>query len=403
MNVLVVNCGSSSIKYSLIRMKPDGEAGNVLASGLVERIGEKASRIHQKVGETKESREVHAPDHQAAFGLMIEELTQGAVAVISGPKEIDAVGHRVVHGAEQFTESRRIDDEVVRAIDACVPLAPLHNPPNLTGIRAAMALMPDVPHVAVFDTAFHQTIEPHAFLYAIPYDLYSKHRIRRYGFHGTSHRYVAAAAARMLGRKAEETNVITAHLGNGCSITAVGAGKSVDTSMGLTPLEGLVMGTRSGDIDPAIVFHLVRSLGMSADEVDALLNRKSGLLGVSGVSNDMRELLGAVKEGNKRAALAMEIFVYRLKKYIGAYTAALGRVDALVFTGGIGENNALIREKSCAGLDGLGYALDPSRNESSDRGPRDIAAPGSPRRILVIPTDEEGTIAHDTAVIARQK
>ncbi|KPJ74493.1 MAG: acetate kinase, partial [Planctomycetes bacterium DG_20] len=257
------------------------------------------------------------------------------------------------------------------------------------------------PHVGVFDTAFHQTLPPHAFLYAVPYDLYTGHGIRRYGFHGTSHRYVSEAAAEMLGRPPAEVNVITAHLGNGCSITAVQGGASVDTSLGMTPLEGLVMGTRSGDIDPAIVFHLMRKLGMDADEVDDLLNRRSGLLGLSGVSNDMREVLRAAEAGSDRAHLAIEVFCYRLKKYVGAYTVVLGRVDALVFTGGIGENSADIRSRTCAGLERLGYVLDAGRNAADSRAPRDVAAADSPIRILVIPTDEEALIARDTARMAR--
>jgi acetate kinase len=398
-NVLVVNCGSSSIKYSLFRMK-DHESGEVLASGLVEKIGEPASRLLHQAGPSKDEQDVSAPDHQAAFRLMIRALAEGPAAVIAGPRDIQAVGHRVVHGAERFTGSCLIDAEVLRALEDCVPLAPLHNPPNLIGIRAAMALMPDVPQVGVFDTAFHQTLPAAAFLYAIPHDLYAKHRIRRYGFHGTSHRYVTEAAARVLGRPLEDTNLITCHLGNGCSATAVRGGKSVDTSMGMTPLEGLVMGTRSGDVDPALAFHLVRALGMSVDEVDDLLNRRSGLLGVSGVSNDMREVIGAAEAGHSRAALAIEIFCYRLKKYLGAYTAVLGRVDAVVFTGGIGENSPLIRERTCRGLDALGYVLDPARNAAAGRGPRDLATAGSPKRILVIPTDEETMIARDTARIA---
>jgi len=399
-NVLVVNCGSSSIKYSLYRMGEDG-AADVLASGGVEKIGEAGSRLqHQAAGRT-DARDVAAPDHEAAFALMIRALAEVPGAVISGPADIDAVGHRVVHGAEGFTGSRRIDDDVLAALEACVPLAPLHNPPNLTGIRAARRLMPGVPHVGVFDTAFHQTLEPHAFLYAIPYDLYAEHRIRRYGFHGTSHRYVAEAAAARLGRPPAEANLITAHLGNGCSVTAVRGGKSVDTSMGLTPLEGLVMGTRSGDVDAAVVFHLIRALGMAADEVDALLNRRSGLLGVSGVSNDMRDVARAAAEGHARADLAIRLFCYRLKKYIGAYTAVLGRVDALVFTGGIGENAALIRERTCEGLEPLGYVLDQAKN-AAGRGPRDLATPDSPKRILVIPTDEELMIARDTARLAAE-
>jgi acetate kinase len=397
-NVLVVNCGSSSIKYALFRMR-DAEEAAVLASGLVEKIGEAASRLHHQAGDAEETSEVQAPDHRAAFGLMIRALVEGPAAVIAGPAEIGAVGHRLVHGAEQFTESVRIDAKVIEAIEACVPLAPLHNPPNLIGIRAAMALMPGVPQVGVFDTAFHQTMAPPAFLYAIPYDLYATHRIRRYGFHGTSHRYVTGAAARFLGKPLAETNVITAHLGNGCSITAVRGGRSVDTSMGLTPLEGLVMGTRSGDVDPALTFHLIRALGMTVDQVDAVLNRQSGLLGLSGVSNDMREVLRAAGEGDRRARLALDIFSYRLKKYVGAYTAVLGRVDALVFTGGIGENAPRVREGVCQGLETLGYVMDAARNTAAGGGPRDLATPESPKRILVIPTDEEALIARDTARI----
>jgi acetate kinase len=399
-NVLVVNCGSSSIKYSLYRMD-NSKSQAVMASGLVEKIGEKTSRLKHKANGSETVSDVRAGDHQAAFGLMIQALAEGPGAVISGPAEIQAVGHRVVHGGEQFSESARIDDKVIKAIEACVPLAPLHNPPNLTGIRAAMALMPTVPHVAVFDTAFHESLPRHAFLYAIPYDLYAQHRIRRYGFHGTSHRYVTEAAARMLKRPLDQTNVITCHLGNGCSMAAVLGGKSVDTSMGLTPLEGMVMGTRSGDIDPALVFHMVRTLGLSVDQVDNLLNRKSGLLGVSGISNDMRELKAASDSGNERARLAIEIFCYRIRKYIGAYTAALGRVDALVFTGGIGENNAAIRAQACQDLDGMGYVIDPAANEAPSRAARDVATAASPKRVLVIPTDEEGMIARDTAAIAQ--
>ena len=398
MNVLVVNCGSSSIKYSLYRMK-DHAAGEVLASGIVEKIGDPPSRLRHKAGEKADNRDVPAPDHRAAFAVMMQALAEGPAAVVAGPGEIQAVGHRVVHGGERFTGSVRVDADVIKALEDFSTLAPLHNPPNLVGLREAMRLMPDVPHVAVFDTAFHQTLPVRAYLYALPYDLYTRHRIRRYGFHGTSHRYVTEAAARFLGLPLGQTNVITAHLGNGCSMTAVACGKSVDTSMGMTPLEGLVMGTRSGDVDPALTFHLIRALGMTADQVDNLLNRESGLLGISGVSNDMREVVDAAK-GNARADLAIGIFCYRIKKYIGAYTAVLGRVDALVFTGGIGENAAGIRERTCRGLEPLGYVLDGPRNTAAARGPRDVAADGSPHRILVIPTDEEMMIARDTARIA---
>ena len=399
MNVLVVNCGSSSIKYSLMRIH-NGESGDVLASGIIEKIGNPPSRLRHKAADKADTRDVQAPDHRAAFALLMQALSEGPAAVISGPAEIQAVGHRVVHGAERFTGSVRVDADVIKALEDFSSLAPLHNPPNLVGIREAMRLMPGVPHVAVFDTAFHQTLPARAFLYALPYDLYAKHRIRRYGFHGTSHRYVTEVAARVLGKPLGETNVITCHLGNGCSMTAVSGGKSVDTSMGMTPLEGLVMGTRCGDLDPGLLFHLIRSLGKTPDEIDSLLNRESGLLGVSGVSNDMREVVGAAAAGNPRADLALEIFCYRLKKYIGAYTAVLGRVDALVFTGGIGENSAVIRERTCRGLEAMGYALDAARNTALARGPRDVGADGSPHRILVIPTDEELLIARDTARIA---
>jgi len=398
-NILVVNCGSSSIKYSLFRMR-DSQPAEVLASGLVERIGDAASRLVPTVAGQAEKRPVEAHSHADAFALMVRELTAGPRAVVASLGDIDAVGHRVVHGAERFRESVRITDETIHAIEANVDLAPLHNPPNLVGIRAAMAAMPDVPHVAVFDTAFHQTLSPSAFLYAIPYDLYTDHRVRRYGFHGTSHRFVTLAAARLLDRSPETVNLITCHLGNGCSVTAVRDGQSIDTSMGLTPLEGLVMGTRCGDVDPALVFHLQRALGMDVAAIDALLNRKSGLLGISGVSNDMREVTRNAKEGNERAALAIEIFCYRLKKYIGAYTAVLGRVDALVFTGGIGENAAHVRAQTCQGLEPMGYQLDVDKNGSGERGPRDLATAASPRHIFVIPTDEEAMIAQDAARIA---
>jgi acetate kinase len=398
-NVLVVNCGSSSIKYSLVRMH-NGESGDLVASGLVEKIGNPPSRLRHKAGAKSDDRDVKAPDHRAAFAVMMQALAEGPAAVIAGPGEIQAVGHRVVHGAERFTGSVRVDADVIKALEDFSSLAPLHNPPNLVGIREAMSLMPAAAHVAVFDTAFHQTLPVHAFLYALPYDLYAQHRIRRYGFHGTSHRYVTEVAARVLGRPLGETNVITCHLGNGCSMAAVAGGKSVDTSMGMTPLEGLVMGTRSGDVDPALVFHLIRALGMTPDQIDSMLNRQSGLLGISGVANDMREVVDAAAAGNPRADLALEIFCYRLKKYIGAYTAVLGRVDALVFTGGIGENSVTIRARTCRGLDAMGYVLDAASNAAPAHGPRDVSADGSPHRILVIPTDEEMMIARDTARIA---
>jgi len=400
-NILVVNCGSSSIKYSLFDADANARP-SILASGLVERIGEATSRLTHKAPGAADTRDVAAPDHEAAFHLMVEALTAGPGAVVAGPGEIEAVGHRVVHGGERFAESIRITDEVIEAIELFADLAPLHNPPNLTGIRAAIRLMPHVPHVAVFDTAFHQTLEPHAYLYALPYALYTEHAVRKYGFHGTSHRYVAQAATGMVGKPASEVNLITLHLGNGCSAAAVRGGECVDTSLGMTPLEGLVMGTRCGDVDPAIIFHLIRTLGMTVDEVDDLLNRRSGLLGVSGVSNDMREVTKAAKDGNERAALAIRIFCHRVRKYVGAYTAELGRVDALVFTGGIGENAAHIRQETCDGLAPLGYVLDAEANAAPGDGPRDVATADSPVRILVIPTDEEAMIARDTARLAAE-
>lgn len=399
MNVLVVNCGSSSLKYSLYRMG-EGREEQLLASGLVERIGRAESRLTCEAGEARDDRPVEAPDHDAAFAAVVEALTAGPAAVLDDLSGVDAVGHRVVHGAERFTESCRVDEEVVAAIEACVPLAPLHNPPNLVGIRAARERMPDVPHVAVFDTAFHQTLPSEAYLYAVPYELYAEHGVRRYGFHGTSHRYVAGEAAKLLGKGPEEANLITAHLGNGCSMTAVREGRSVDTSMGLTPLEGLVMGTRSGDVDPAIVFHLARAMKMDLEEIETLLNRESGLLGLSGVSNDMREVLAAAADGRERAELAVAIFCRRLRKYVGAYTAVLGHVDALVFTGGIGENAVPIRERTCRGLEPLGYVLDAEANAAEGDGPRSLSAEGSEKRVLVVPTDEEAMIARDTARIA---
>jgi len=414
--VLVVNCGSSSLKYSLFDIEPaeadpasgppgaagDGATapGRVLVSGIVERLGQPEPVHRHRAGGEETARPVSAPDHGAAFDLVLAALTEGPGAVLPGPDAVEAVGHRVVHGGERFAGSVRIDTEVIEAVEACADLAPLHNPPNLVGIRAAMTRIPHAVHVAVFDTAFHQTLEPEAFLYALPYELYRDHGVRRYGFHGTSHRYVSEVAVRMLGRPAETVNLITAHLGNGCSASAVRGGRCVDTSLGMTPLEGLVMGTRSGDIDPAIVFHLVRALGMTVDEVDDLLNRRSGLLGLSGISNDMREVLRAAEAGDERADLAVRIFCRRLRKYIGAYTAVLGRVDALVFTGGIGENAAPVRERTCRGLEPLGYVLDPAANAAPAEGPRDVAAADSSVRILVIPTDEEALIAREAARLA---
>jgi acetate kinase len=327
--------------------------------------------------------------------LILETLSQGHAGGIHDVRDIRAVGHRVVHGGEQFRGSARITDQVIQTIEQNADLAPLHNPPNLTGIRAAMAELPQAEQVACFDTAFHATIPETAYLYALPHELYERYRIRRYGFHGTSHFYVATRAAAMLGRDRQQTNCITCHLGNGCSITAVQHGCSIDTSMGLTPLEGLIMGTRSGDIDPAIAFYLADH-GFDLDTMNNLLNKRSGLLGVSGQSNDMRTLTEQAAAGNHRAKLAIDMFCYRLKKYIGAYCAVLGELHALVFTGGIGENAATVRAQTCHGLQPLGIHLDPVRNEDQATGERDVSAPESRVRVFVIPTDEEGVIAEET-------
>lgn len=392
--VLVVNSGSSSLKYQVV----DADDGRSLASGLVERIGSAGGRLrHTRDGEST-TRDVDAGDHGAAFAAMTE-----AFAAL-GPDLDDvglvAVGHRVVQGGARFGRPVEIDDDVEHVIDELADLAPLHNPANLQGIRAARRRFPDLPHVAVFDTAFHLTIPPHAHTYAIDAEVARTHRIRRYGFHGTSHAYVSREAARVLGRDPADVNVIVLHLGNGASAAAVRGGVSVDTSMGLTPLEGLVMGTRSGDIDPAVVVHLVRHAGMDVDEVDDLLNKRSGLLGLSG-RQDMRDLVAAAEDGDEAAVLALDVYCYRVRSYLGAYTAALGRVDAVVFTAGVGENSAPVRARSLAGLQALGIELDEEANAAPGRGARDVATSGSRVRVLVVPTDEELEIARQTvAVIA---
>lgn len=398
MKILVVNCGSSSIKYQLFEM-PDGV---VLARGLLERIGEAECVLsHQVDGRQTEIRKV-VPDHREGLDLVVKTLLDGEVGAIEDVSEISAVGHRVVHGGERFTESTLITDEVLQAIRTYCHLAPLHNPPNLTGIEAAMSLLPNVPQVAVFDTAFHQTIPPKAYLYALPFEFYEKHRIRRYGFHGTSHRYVSQRAADVLGRSPDRLNLITCHLGNGCSITAVQDGKSIDTSMGFTPLEGVIMGTRSGDLDPAIIPFLVEEEHLTVEEVHTMLNKRSGLLGVSGVSNDMREVQQGAEGGNGRAQLALEMFAYRIRKYIGAYAAVLGRLDTLVFTGGIGENAYRVRAAVCEHMEVLGIQLDGARNRAEEKGERIISHAEAPVKVLIIPTDEEAMIAQDTLEIARK-
>lgn len=393
MKVLVLNCGSSSIRYKLFDM-PEGQAS---AGGLLERIGESSSVLRHTSAGREVRREGRVPDHKEGLSWVVRALMDPEHGAIREPSEIDAVGHRVVHGGERFTGSVLVTPEVLEAIREFSTLAPLHNPPNLMGIEAAGDLLPHAPQVAVFDTAFHGTMPRYAYLYAIPYEYYEKYHIRRYGFHGTSHRYVTLRAAQILGRPLEELRLITCHLGNGCSMAAVKGGRSVDTSMGFTPLEGLVMGTRSGDVDPAIIPFLGRREGLSADEVEKVLNRRSGLLGLSGISNDMREVERAAEGGDERAKLALEVFAYRVKKYIGAYIAVLGGLDALVFTAGIGENSYRMRERICEGLEVFGIALDHRRNRRTvGRREEDISREGSPVRVLVVPTDEELLIAEDT-------
>ncbi len=390
--VLVLNSGSSSVKYQLLDMRDSRR----LAVGLVERIGEENSRLkHTPLTTGGASRERTGPiaDHEAALKAVAEELAADGLGLDSA--ELAAIGHRVVHGGQSFTEPTVIDDTVLAEIERLIPVAPLHNPANLTGIRTARALRPDLPQVAVFDTAFHTTMPESAARYAIDVETADAHRIRRYGFHGTSHAYVSRATAELLGKGPSEVNVIVLHLGNGASASAVEGGRCVDTSMGLTPLEGLVMGTRSGDMDPAVIFHLMRVGGMSTDEIDTLLNKKSGLIGLCG-DNDMREIRRRIDEGDERAKLAFDIYIHRLKKYIGAYYAVLGRVDAVAFTAGVGENAAPVREAALAGLAGLGLAVDGDLNAVRGDEPRLISPAGARVAVAVVPTDEELEIAAQT-------
>ncbi|MFE5741492.1 acetate kinase [Streptomyces celluloflavus] len=390
--VLVLNSGSSSVKYQLLDMTD----GTRLALGLVERIGEETSRLsHTPLvsGGAKREHEGPIADHEAALKAVATELAADGLGLDS--PELAAIGHRVVHGGLKFTVPTVIDDAVLAEIERLVPVAPLHNPANITGIRTAQALRPDLPQVAVFDTAFHTTMPEYAARYAIDVATADAHRIRRYGFHGTSHAYVSRQTAALLGKDPAETNVIVLHLGNGASASAVAGGRCMDTSMGLTPLEGLVMGTRSGDIDPAVTFHLKRVAGMSADEIDVLLNQKSGLLGLCG-DNDMREIRRRIEEGDERAQLAFDIYIHRLKKYIGAYTAVLGHVDAVAFTAGVGENAAPVREAAIAGLEELGLAVDAGLNAVRSDAPRLISPEYSRVAVAVVPTDEELEIAQQT-------
>ena len=395
MKILVINAGSSSIKYQLFEMP----GRNILAKGMVERISSPDAQLVHSCNGQKHVAKVTAPDHDAGMDVILSTLADATIGAVRKISEIEAVGHRVVHGGEEFTGSVVISGHILSSIERFADLAPLHNPPNLTGIRAAMHSLPNAVQVACFDTAFHTTIPQMAYLYALPYEMYEKYRVRRYGFHGTSHRFVARCCAKLMGIDKTQANIITCHLGNGCSMAAVKEGKSVDTSMGLTPLEGLVMGTRSGDIDPAILFYLGEK-GYSIEQLNNMCNKQSGLLGVSGVSNDMRNLKKLVAEGNERAKLAVDIFVYRIKKYIGTYTAVLGRLNAIVFTGGIGENNPDLRAQVCAEQSQIGIEIDDTKNNANSSDDRLISADTSRVKVFVIPTDEEAAIATDTYELA---
>jgi len=403
MKILVLNSGSSSLKYQLF----DSESEEVLAKGIAERIGLRHGLLkHERCGGEEIAIARDMPNHDAATDAVFSVLTDPQIGAVGDISEITAVGHRVVHGGERFREPTIITDEILSEIDRVSELAPLHNPPNIAGIRACRRVIPGVPQVAVFDTAFHATMPRHAFIYALPYELYEQYRVRRYGFHGTSHKYVSGRAAKVLAAKGYDPNtlrLITCHLGNGCSMTAIVGGKVIDTSMGMTPAEGLVMGTRSGDIDPAILLYLERQLNWKPKDVDDLINKKSGLLGISGLSSDMRDIEEAVARGNERAALALDIFCYRVRKYIGAYAAAMGGLDALVFTGGIGENSAAVRARVCQGLEFLGLRLDEEENRMRADSEREISRSDGPVRILVIPTNEERMIARETAQLVSQK
>ncbi|MDD6622827.1 MAG: acetate kinase [Bacteroidales bacterium] len=398
MKILVLNCGSSSVKYKLIDL--DGANQNVMAEGGVEKLGLPDSFLKFKYNGEKVTITTSMPNHEVAVRVILDNLTSEKYGCIKDFGEIDAVGHRIVHGGEKFNTSVIITDEVIAKVKECYDLAPLHNPANITGIEAISAIMPDVPQVGVFDTAFHQTMPAYAYMYALPYEAYEKYGIRRYGFHGTSHRYVARRACDFLGLDYEAQRIITCHIGNGGSITAVKDGKSVDTSMGLTPVEGLMMGTRCGDVDPAALLYIQQKEGFSTADMQKLINKKSGVLGISGVSSDMRDIENAVAAGDPRAQLALDMYEYRITKYIGAYTAALGGVDVIVFTGGVGENQTGTREKICRQLEFLGIDFDAEKNKT--RGEEiELTREGSKVRVVVIPTDEEYMIACDTAALVK--
>ncbi|MBP3726079.1 MAG: acetate kinase [Bacteroidaceae bacterium] len=398
MKILVLNCGSSSIKYALYDMTD----GSVLASGGAERVGLDGSFVKVKLPSGEKRELFHdMPEHTEGVKFIFSLLTDPEIGAIRSLDEIDAVGHRMVHGGEKFNKSVRIDDEVLRVFNECIPLAPLHNPANLKGVEAVSELLPDVPQVGVFDTAFHQTMPERAYLYAIPYELYEQYGVRRYGFHGTSHRYVSQRVCDMLGVKAEEQRIITCHIGNGGSVAAVKYGKCIDTTMGLTPLEGLMMGTRCGDIDAGAVAFLQNQLHLDADGISNLLNKKSGVLGVTGISSDMRDVENAAGQGNHRAQLALDMYFYRIRKYVGAYAAAMGGVDIIVFTAGVGENQPGMREAVCKDMEWMGVKIDEALNAQIRGKECVISTPDSKVTVCIVPTDEELMIATDTMALCR--
>ncbi|WP_295433274.1 acetate kinase [uncultured Prevotella sp.] len=393
MKILVLNCGSSSIKYALYNM----DDKSVMTSGGAERVGLDGAFVKVKLPNGEKKQIMHdIPEHTEGVKFIFSLLTDPEIGVIKDLKEIDAVGHRMVHGGEKFNKSVLLTDEVLKAFEACIDLAPLHNPANLKGVKAVSELMPGLPQVGVFDTAFHQTMPAHSYLYAIPYGLYEKYGVRRYGFHGTSHRYVSQRVCEFLGVNPADKKIITCHIGNGGSVAAVDGGKCVDTSMGLTPLEGLMMGTRSGDIDGGAITFLEKKLGLDADGMSNLLNKKSGVLGISGISSDMREIDTAVEQGNERAKIALDMYNYRIKKYVGAYAAAMGGCDIIVFTAGVGENQYSMREQVCANMEYMGVKLDVEKNKTVRGEEAIISTPDSKVTVCVIPTDEELMIATDT-------
>ncbi len=398
MLVLVINCGSSSLKYQLLEMTTE----TLMAKGLVERIGIEGSVIkHETIGKEKYVLTTPMKDHTDAISHVMNAITHPEHGAIKELSEIKAVGHRVVHAGEKYANSVIINDDVIAVLEECAELAPLHNPPNLAGVRACEKLMPGVPNVGVFDTAFHQTMRPEAYLYAIPYEMYEKHRIRKYGFHGTSHKYMAIEASEMLNIDVNDLKLITCHLGNGASVSAIKHGRSVETSMGFTPLEGLVMGTRCGDLDPSIVTLMAEKLGIGLDQVTEILNKESGVLGISGVSSDFRDLEEAMKEGNKRAELALKIFAHRVRFYIGAYIAEMNGVDAIVFTGGIGENDAYMRDVICANMGNLGIKLDKEKNKVRGKQTM-LSADDSKVKVMLIPANEELVIARETDELVKK-